>query len=243
MPPIRNGDGTPVAPKGVSQVRTGDGRILFDGPAIPDSVEYQLNAFDIDADEGDTLAEWPEAVTGGTVGAVGEPTYRESDVNGHPSVELDGSNDGFVDNNFSNIDPPYTIIALMLSNVTDNGYITGRIDEEIPYMEIRPDNEGIEFRPGADTISGGSYTEGEPVIVSGRAEDGDSVLRVDGSEVDSGINDPATIEMISLGFEPQNDRRYLDGNAMLLEVHDRGLSDSEISDREDVIAGKWDVTI
>ena len=37
MPPIRKGDGTPVAPKGISQVRTGDGRILFDGVAIPDS--------------------------------------------------------------------------------------------------------------------------------------------------------------------------------------------------------------
>jgi len=38
MPPIRKGDGTAVAPKGISQVRTGDGRILFDGPALPDSV-------------------------------------------------------------------------------------------------------------------------------------------------------------------------------------------------------------
>jgi len=38
MPPIRKGDGTPVAAKGISQIRTGDGRILFDGPAIPDSV-------------------------------------------------------------------------------------------------------------------------------------------------------------------------------------------------------------
>ena len=38
MPPIRKGDGTPVEPKGVSQIRTGDGRILFDGVAIPDIV-------------------------------------------------------------------------------------------------------------------------------------------------------------------------------------------------------------
>ena len=36
MPPIRKVDGTPVTPKGISQIRTGDGRILFDGPAIPD---------------------------------------------------------------------------------------------------------------------------------------------------------------------------------------------------------------
>ena len=38
MPPIRKGDGTPVTPKSISQIRSGDGRILFDGVAIPDSV-------------------------------------------------------------------------------------------------------------------------------------------------------------------------------------------------------------
>jgi len=38
MPPIRKGDGTAVTPKGISQVRTGDGRIFFDGPAIPDGL-------------------------------------------------------------------------------------------------------------------------------------------------------------------------------------------------------------
>ena len=46
MPPIRKGDGTPVAPKGISQVRTGDGRILFDGVAIPDKGLVQRNPFD-----------------------------------------------------------------------------------------------------------------------------------------------------------------------------------------------------
>ena len=44
MPPIRKGDGTPVTPKGISQIRTGDGRILFDGVAIPDSgADHQWN--------------------------------------------------------------------------------------------------------------------------------------------------------------------------------------------------------
>ena len=41
MPPIRKGDGTPVTPKGISQIRTGDGRILFDGVAIPDSASHR----------------------------------------------------------------------------------------------------------------------------------------------------------------------------------------------------------
>ena len=54
MPPIRKGDGTPVTPKGISQIRTGDGRILFDGPAIPDSVILQPESNDLDSANGDT---------------------------------------------------------------------------------------------------------------------------------------------------------------------------------------------
>jgi len=53
MAPIRKGDGTGVAPKGISQVRTGDGRILFDGPAIPDSV-LTPESNDLDHFNGDT---------------------------------------------------------------------------------------------------------------------------------------------------------------------------------------------
>jgi len=53
MPPIRKGDGTRVAPKGISQVRTGDGRIFFDGPAIPDSDLY----YSIDEGSGDVISD------------------------------------------------------------------------------------------------------------------------------------------------------------------------------------------
>ena len=48
MPPIRKGDGTPVTAKGISQIRTGDGRILFDGVAIPDSVVDNFEDEDAD---------------------------------------------------------------------------------------------------------------------------------------------------------------------------------------------------
>jgi len=55
MPPIRKGDGTAVVPKGISQVRTGDGRILFDGPALPDSVVLP-ESNDLDHFDGPTTA-------------------------------------------------------------------------------------------------------------------------------------------------------------------------------------------
>ena len=37
MAPIRKGDGTPLEIPGVSEVRSGDGRVFFEGDAIPDS--------------------------------------------------------------------------------------------------------------------------------------------------------------------------------------------------------------
>ena len=37
MAPIRKGDGTPLEMPGVQQVRSGDGRVFFDGDAIPDT--------------------------------------------------------------------------------------------------------------------------------------------------------------------------------------------------------------
>jgi len=40
MAPIRKGDGTAVFPNGIQEVRTGDGRILSTGGAIPDSAVY-----------------------------------------------------------------------------------------------------------------------------------------------------------------------------------------------------------
>ena len=40
MAPIRKGDGTPLEIPGVSEVRSGDGRVFFEGDAIPDSALY-----------------------------------------------------------------------------------------------------------------------------------------------------------------------------------------------------------
>ena len=56
MPPIRKGDGTPVTPKGISQIRTGDGRILFDGVDTPDSVVLQYFATAVSGGE----TTWPD---------------------------------------------------------------------------------------------------------------------------------------------------------------------------------------
>ena len=54
MAPIRKGDGTPLEIPGVSEVRSGDGRVFFEGDAIPDSVVLQPEPNDLDNFSGDT---------------------------------------------------------------------------------------------------------------------------------------------------------------------------------------------
>lgn len=57
--PIRKGDGTGVAPKGIAEVRTGDGRVLFN--AIPDSVTHQ---YVFDEGSGSTINDNQGSVNG-----------------------------------------------------------------------------------------------------------------------------------------------------------------------------------
>jgi len=83
MPPIRKGDGTAVAPKGISQVRTGDGRIFFDGPAIPDSVENQYPAEDF-------ASPWPDQVGDADMSVTG---LSKTTLNGSDVVTADGQDD------------------------------------------------------------------------------------------------------------------------------------------------------
>ena len=67
MPPIRKGDGTPLEIPGVQEVRSGDGRVFFDGDAIPDSVVSRSDDDDTLTDttgnygiEISTSQEWPD---------------------------------------------------------------------------------------------------------------------------------------------------------------------------------------
>ena len=67
MAPIRKGDGTPLEMPGVSEVRSGDGRVFFEGGAIPDSVIDNFEDADADPpgnyEEGETLADYYSGAT------------------------------------------------------------------------------------------------------------------------------------------------------------------------------------
>ena len=91
MPPIRKGDGTPVTPKGISQIRTGDGRILFDGVAIPDSAFEQVaNRLAMSEGSGTAL----EDSVGDDDATIDGPTWvDDSNFTGGFYLDFDGDND------------------------------------------------------------------------------------------------------------------------------------------------------
>ena len=62
MAPIRKGDGTPLEIPGVQEVRTGDGRVFFEGGAIPENVVDNFEDSNANPagvyDAGETLADY-----------------------------------------------------------------------------------------------------------------------------------------------------------------------------------------
>lgn len=104
MPPIRNGDGTDLAPKGFAEVRKGDGTILWsgdsDGDTVPDSDNLQAHyvASSIDASDGDSVSTWPDSA-GSNDATGGDPTFREDEIGGEPAVEFDATDD-YLDTNY-----------------------------------------------------------------------------------------------------------------------------------------------
>ena len=165
MPPIRKGDGTPVTPKGISQIRTGDGRILFDGVAIPDSrVERPADNETNTTTTGQrgivfTYAdEWEESFQG----------RISQDTTGVTRAEI-----------YRNVDGTTTLIGSAdISGLTSGDVFTVQLDELIQANEDHVfllDAEGSEYDQGLFNDPAYPYTsdDGDLSIVGGAVADDD----------------------------------------------------------------------
>jgi len=190
MPPIRKGDGTPVAPKGISQIRTGDGRILFDGDAIPDSVVYYSTVRDLsDMSEGDTISSIPARVGDWDLEGVSSPKYNTG-INGNPSASLDG--DGFYpdgsspsDWEFLNRNAAVTMVMVPISG--DNGRWCSTFVSDLGIYYNRGDTDS--FQAGyfdGSTLSNpeiSGFDDGEPHLLTVWNTEDELRVRQNGSEV------------------------------------------------------------
>ena len=156
MPPIRKGDGTPVTPKGISQIRTGDGRILFDGVAIADlAALYEFEdddttdvAEDSIADNDLTLVdEDPSYSTDAKVGSfalsTGSGERAESQQTVNPVQE--GDSDGFA------------VMGWLKPAVADQGFTSacGWLQDNDNFLALMPSDgaTGIEFQIAESNIN------------------------------------------------------------------------------------------
>ena len=82
MSPIRKGDGTPLEIPGVQEVRSGDGRVFFEGDAIPDSVVSNMDLlYWMEEGSGESISDYFEEVDATLVGEwdtdIESPTYKD----------------------------------------------------------------------------------------------------------------------------------------------------------------------
>lgn len=216
----------------------------------PDTVEYQLDAWIFEDDDsvsdGDTISNWEERITGTDISAIGSPTYRESRINENPAVELDGANDAF-DEEFSDLSNPVTVFVILERyNEDELEQITGRRTDSDPlHIFFGSVNEIVADHGDDDRLTSTStVTSGDTALISTRAESGDNTLRLNGSEeVSNSSTDVEGMEVLSFGYEVENDRRYLDGYLAHLEIHTDGLTDSEMVDRENELADAYGLSI
>ena len=189
MPPIRKGDGTPVTPKGISQVRTGDGRILFDGVAIPDSVVAHWAADDLSSG----FDEWVDRESGFVLDNFGS-TYLEDGINGNPSVATDGLDDFLVNNNdidLGSVDAEITFVSVFEPLSSDIGYIFHQADSATfgnQEFSLFWDGDLVLTLGGSENNLNGSQ---EPTIASATYSRPElsGTVGVNGAEIDANVGD------------------------------------------------------
>lgn len=249
MPPIRKGDGTGISPSGISQVRTGDGRILFDGPAIPDSAIAHWKLDDVNSEVVDNV--------GGYDGTVNGVTSISGNYEGGSAAEGDGSGDNIefpvvpitvledfaveltVDNVSSSVDSNARI--WQMSHGTDTQWVACRMSDGNVMFEII-DGGGSAPENRVRTESSQSINDGgKHHIVFNKTGNDDNGLEIyiDASE------DYITVESGTLEDEPSLNAgrmfcRELNGLDVFLEgvidnvlVYEDSLTESEIQDRYD----------
>ena len=219
MPPIRKGDGTPVAPKGISQIRTGDGRILFDGVAIPDSdllqAHWNTNE-ELITDNGD-VSEIPDLTDNNNDLTGTISTINGDGFNGKTTVQTTGSSDK-VDTDWSDLSPPFDYYGLVRYTGGGGGSSTELMFDSSAGDGVRFDSldSGDEwrFRGGNSIIGGDVDTEWHIFSWLLRESGEDSTTRIDGSDVLTG--DLEDVEATDFHFGARSDGDF-EGDWELLE--------------------------
>ena len=230
MAPIRKGDGTPLEIPGVSEVRSGDGRVFFEGDARPDSAEYH---WPLDDGEGTTPREALQ--DGFDAEFVGSPSWVDGGWIGGYALDLDGDEDAVAlpKDAFEDVvtQAEWGIAFSVESEFDDRIDYLSQQDETSYKLNIRSNVRAsagsVEFEWQVGSSSGSDRTE----------------VYTDGGLVNDGEKHRVFIRCTDMESTADDFEIYVDDSAQSLSTHDN--SDVENSGQEiryDPYLGGWNRT-
>ena len=162
MAPIRKGDGTPLEIPGVSEVRSGDGRVFFDGDAIPDSEDLH-SRFDFSEEDGSVPV--VDQTNNGNDLDSGSYSGVGVDINGVQAGDFDGNDDGVAGSGHDEIDTPYHEFAVFVRDTDGGGggYITSAPGDH-PSIRTHDADDEINARPSDNDVTV-TANHGDPILV------------------------------------------------------------------------------
>ena len=216
MAPIRKGDGTALEIPGVSEVRSGDGRVFFEGDAIPDSA---VDQYEIDEGSADTLTN-----ATGTIDATitGASWTENADLVGGWGLSFDGSGsdrvdtDSVLDNPIDN-NPSFAFaVTIDPNDLSSNQYLMRLENPEDHFYNLQIDDGNIvaRGRPDGSTDIENGATLPDELVRAGVEFDGDNMearVYVNGVDESEGLTGHTGINEVvgtRLGDDPNNDRPY-----------------------------------
>ena len=234
MAPIRKGDGTALEIPGVSEVRSGDGRVFFED-AIPDSVEY--NWLPSDYNEGN----WIDQISGIDLpDDEGSPTKKTDGINDKAYIEYDGDDLSSTADNALDEEPPLVVFLVsdFPTNKTNDRIWSDTIDQTF-YQDNDDDEhflivEGDSLRAGDAPITGLAIRE----IELGGA--GDEVIRQNGEEIGAENLADAGLNGFVLSGEPSSPQKEQDVYEISIAVDP---SDEEIDQERERLADEHNISL
>ena len=246
MAPIRKGDGTPLEIPGVSEVRSGDGRVFFEGDAIPDAAVGQFDGTQLNLTDQDPVDPWTDEIGDfGDIVAGSAPTYLDSGLNNKGSVDFSGDDRLENENLTTNLTAPFSFIfALDLNAVEDSRYISqndfGGDEDLIIFRNVGGDYSLV---TPTDELRGEEVTEDEQIltiIVDGP----DSKVRKNGTEIlsDTDLGNP-TLEVISVGGR-RDGAEFLTATVGEIVPYNGNIeADGILQDEETRFSEKWGIAL
>ena len=218
-----------------------DGSIIS---SIPDRENLHANwdLQDQNFDDGDPITTIEDATENGHDLTGGDATYEDSGFNGLPAANFGG--DDFYDiapTDFETIDQPTThYFVVEISSPGDTQRLLEQQDSGLDRQRTRwESSDDWEIFAGNIEVSGSGDSDAN--IVTSRFDGQSSLIREDGTQIDSGNSGSESLPAVSLGTLRQGEEDFWEGRIMQVMIYDAGHDESTIEEVESYLESRWGI--